>query len=64
MRARQKCNGVADGASTHASATDSVHLQWPETFSDDTCVLTIEVRHVSGTCRSSATWKLKVAGNQ
>lgn len=59
-----KCSGVADGASTHASGTDSVHLQWPETLSDDTRWLTIEVRHVSGTCRSSAPWKLKVAGNQ
>ena len=59
-----KCAGSPDGTSTSTSATDSVHLAWPETFSDDTRWLTIEVRHVSGTCLPSATWKLSVKGNQ
>lgn len=57
------------GSSKLATSTDTVGLEWGEgggfsNGSDDDRVLTLEVRHVSGTCAPGSKWTLSVVGNQ
>lgn len=57
------------GSSKLTTSTDTVGLEWGEgggfsNGSDDDRVLTLEVRHVSGTCAPGSKWTLSVVGNQ
>ena len=63
----QECSAIAT-MSTSTGATDSVDMSWGESGafsngSDDSAEVTIEVRHVSGTCSATAKWALTVTGN-
>jgi hypothetical protein len=62
-----ECNTIK-GQSTGVGNADSVDIEWGETGtfangSDDDRTVTIEVRHVSGTCKANESWSLQVKGN-
>lgn len=57
------------GSSKLTSSTDTVGAEWGEgggfsNGSGDERVITLEVRHVSGTCAPGSKWTLSVVGNQ
>lgn len=63
-----ECSTVSSH-STSTSSTDSAQVKFGEgglipNGSSDSRTVTIEVRHVSGTCNPSAKWTLKVEGNK
>jgi len=62
----QECSAVTT-SSTSTSAFDSASMSWGEgTISngnDDDRTVTVEVRHVSGTCAPAAKWTLTVRGD-
>lgn len=60
------CTAVSE-QSSNASGTDSAAAKFGEGFSngsDDSRTVTVEVRHVSGTCDPNKKWTLTVAGNK
>lgn len=63
-----ECSGVS-AQSTSTGSTDTAKVEFGESgvfsngYADDRYV-TIEVRHVSGTCDPSAQWTLKIEGNK
>jgi hypothetical protein len=64
----RECSAVAS-KSQQASGTDQAGLEWGEgggfsNGSSDDRTVTIEVRHVSGTCSPGAKWTLNLYGNQ
>jgi hypothetical protein len=62
----QECSAVTT-SSTSAAGFDSASTSWGEgTISngnDDGRTITVEVRHVSGTCAAASKWTLTVRGN-
>ncbi|MBS2017355.1 MAG: hypothetical protein JST00_31010 [Deltaproteobacteria bacterium] len=61
-----ECSSITQSATT--AGTDVVSMEWGETgtFSngnDDDRWVTVEVRHVSGTCSASNKWTLTINGN-
>jgi len=63
-----ECSAVS-ASSTSTSATDTAGVEFGEsgTFSngnDDSRTVTVEVRHVSGTCSAGSKWTLTLVGNQ
>lgn len=62
------CGIAAAGSSTQTSGDDVAGLEFGESGifangSDDHRAITVEVRHVSGTCDPGATWSLEITGN-
>jgi hypothetical protein len=62
-----ECSAVAS-QSTNGSGTDSAEVSFGESGvlangSNDSRYVTVEVRHVSGTCSASSKWSLAFAGN-
>jgi hypothetical protein len=60
---------VVTASSTSTSATDTASVEFGEsgTFAngvDDSRTVTVEVRHVSGSCSAGAKWSLTLYGNQ
>ena len=59
--------GAPSAQSTNATGPDTASLTWgegtPANGSDDTRIVSIEVRYVGGTCDPSAKWSLVVTGN-
>lgn len=63
-----ECSAITH-QSTSASSTDSATAKFGEdglwsNGSDDSRTITVEVRHVSGTCDPSKKWTLSLAGNK
>ena len=64
----QECSAVT-ASSTSTGGFDSASMSWGESDggfsngSDDSRTVTVEVRHVSGTCAPDAKWTLTVRGN-
>ena len=61
------CTGAPVASSTKASGVDTATHSWGESVTanngDDTRIVSIEVRHVSGACAPGATWSLTVTGH-
>ena len=61
------CTGAPVASSTKASGVDTATHSWGESITanngDDTRIVSIEVRHVSGACAPGATWSLTVTGH-
>lgn len=65
----RECSAVS-ASSTSTSDTDALPVEWGESSSglsngsNDGRTMTVEVRHVSGTCNPSQKWSLKLEGNK
>jgi hypothetical protein len=62
-----ECSAVSASSTTTGTDTAGVEFGESGTFSngvDDSRTVTVEVRHVSGTCSAGAKWTLSVVGNQ
>lgn len=63
-----ECSAITQ-QSTNATGNQDIEMKWGEgglvsNGSDDSALVTIEVRHVSGTCATATPWTLTVSGNQ
>ena len=64
----RECSAVSN-SSTNTGSSDSTTAKFGESGlfsngSDDDRTITVEVRHISGTCDPSAKWTLNIAGNK
>ena len=61
------CSTVTKSSTHPAGQVDEATVSWGEgsvgNGSDDTRVVTIEIRHIAGTCSADAEWNLIAAGN-
>jgi hypothetical protein len=62
------CGPTPQASSTNTAGDDSVTHTWGEgttvaNSQDDTRIVTLEVRHVSGPCTPGAAWSLTVKGH-
>ncbi len=57
-----ECTNPTASSTNAGDQPDEVRTQWPDTWSDDSRKVTIEVRHVANGCSKDARWTLFVRG--